>query len=138
MDDLSVIQYKIELLATGMEDGPPGGLSPAQRLEKLRKYQDAWRTLRMSRKDEVKMLSGQVWELYGGVFAQGRGSRAIKFWQLPSVIRGVKEEEWEHDDLGINIRDFGMDPSQDLLVMIERPMSSCVLSITYDPIATQH
>jgi hypothetical protein len=105
-----------------MEDGPPGGLLPAQRLEKLREYQTAWRDLRISSKETVSMLRGQVWELYGGVFAQGLPThRGIRFWQLPGEIRGVEKKEWEHEDLGLNIRDFGMDPAQDLLVLLERP-----------------
>ena len=43
--------------------------------------------------------------------------RKISFRRLPTTARGnVAFEEWEFDDYDFNIRDFTMDPAQDLLV----------------------
>lgn len=67
------------------------------------------------------MLVGQTWELYGGVLAQGPDSSSLTFRQLPSELRGIEEKEWMISDIGFNIRDFGMDPAQDLLVAIQVP-----------------
>lgn len=66
------------------------------------------------------MHKGGVWELYGGVLAQAfSGHRKLGFTQLPSVIRGIEEKQWVIEDVGVKIRDFGMDPAQDLLIVLE-------------------
>lgn len=66
------------------------------------------------------MLRGGVWELYGGVLAQARSRDTLVFRQIPSKIKGLQEREWEcvYD---FAVRDFGMDPAQDLLASIELP-----------------
>lgn len=117
-------QYKIELAAAGMEDGPPSTLTSAERLRVLKAHQEAWDKLAWTSREEVPMHQGGVWELYGGVLAQGDGSRTLAFKQLPSAIRGIEEREWRIEDVGVNIRDFGMDPAQDLLVIIENRMET--------------
>lgn len=120
IDAAAVLQYKTELAVAGMEDGPSSDLSTVDRLTKLKAYQDAWSCLRFDSQKIVPMLRGEVWELYGGVLAQARGPKILNFRQLPSVIRGIDEREWT-TELGFIIRDFGMDPSQELLVVIETP-----------------
>ena len=47
--------------------------------------------------------------------------------QLPIVARRSLMKTWKYGDLGIEILEFEMDPSQDLLVLIESP-ELCVLS----------
>ena len=111
----------------GQEDNPRSTLSPAERLQLLRKHQEAWSSLRPSYEKVIPMLIGQTWELYGGVLAQGPDSSSLKFRQLPSELRGIEEKEWMINDIGFTIRDFGMDPAQDLLVAIQMP-STCVFS----------
>ncbi|KAI0631501.1 hypothetical protein C8Q77DRAFT_140759 [Trametes polyzona] len=112
-------QYRIELAVAGMEDGPSSGMTASERLRKLRARQEAWNKLQWTAREEVNMLQGGVWELYGGVLAQGEGLRTLVFKQLPSNIRGIEGREWRIEDVGVNIRDFGMDPAQDLLIIIE-------------------
>lgn len=51
--------------------------------------------------------------------AMGDPGTGIMFIQVPSVHRGLKEKEWKIEDMGFIVRDFCMDPSQDLLVVIE-------------------
>lgn len=68
------------------------------------------------------MSDGSSWELYGGVLAQTTADGKICFYQLPSDMRCIQEKEWSVDgDMGFEIRDFGMDPSVGLLVLVEEP-----------------
>ncbi|KAI0767461.1 hypothetical protein C8Q74DRAFT_1355564 [Fomes fomentarius] len=113
------LQYKIELAVAGMEDGPPSALTPTERLTMLRERQEAWRALRWRSRKEYPMLKGGVWELYGGVIAQADGDRTLAFVQLPSDIRRIEEKQWKIEDAGVVIRDFGMDPAQNLLIVVE-------------------
>jgi hypothetical protein len=59
------LQYKIELAAYGMEDGPSGLLSVSERFDLLRKHRIAWENLAWTDDFTIPMLAGQVWELYG-------------------------------------------------------------------------
>lgn len=113
------LQYTIELAVAGMEDGPPSALTPTERLAMLRERQEAWRELRWRSRQEYPMLEGGVWELYGGVIAQADGDRTLAFTQLPSDIRRIEEKHWKIEDVGVVIRDFSMDPAQDLLIVVE-------------------
>ncbi|CAL1695559.1 unnamed protein product [Somion occarium] len=119
INDAATLQYKMELALCGMEDGPPGSMVPAERLECLREHQDAWGHLRFTQTSNIDMQSGNVWELYGNVLSQGKNRRSLAFHQLASVIRGIEDRSWSLDDLDVEIRDFGMDPAQNLLVLIE-------------------
>ena len=65
-------------------------------------------------------MLGGLWELYGGVLAQGHHS-GITFRRLPSTYRSIEPAEWSIDDISHPLRDFGMDPAQDLLVLVESP-----------------
>ncbi|CCM05194.1 uncharacterized protein FIBRA_07403 [Fibroporia radiculosa] len=116
----TLLQYKLELAIAGIEDGPPSSLGPSERLKKLRAHQEAWLTLQYSSQKAVPMLQGKVWELYGGVLSQARRADVLSFRRLPSALRGIDEHEWAVQ-VDFPIRDFGIDPSQDLLVALEQP-----------------
>lgn len=75
------------------------------------------------------MLRGGLWELFGGVLAQSTPLQTYNFTRLPGVTRGIQEETWTADKLPFPIRDFGMDPAQDLWVVIEKAKQyvACVL-----------
>ncbi|KAI0082257.1 hypothetical protein K474DRAFT_1703260 [Panus rudis PR-1116 ss-1] len=120
IEDAIVLRYKVELAINGLEDGPPSSLGASDRLNLLHQREEAWDRLAYKTMKDVEMHRGEVWELYGGVLAQGQGQRSLHFYRLPSEIRGIEEEHWKLD-LEFAIRDFGMDPTQDLLVVIERP-----------------
>ena len=104
-----------------MEDGPPFGLSVAARLDRLQRHQAAWKDLNWSEYKTVNMLAGHIWELFGGVLAQATGTDLLTFRQLPSHHRGIEEKIWTVDISRLNVRDFTFDPSQDLLVVAEKP-----------------
>lgn len=57
---------------------------------------------------------------FDSVFAQGSkdDQRHLSFMQLPSKLRGIPQLNW-NVEVDFVIRDFGMDPSQDLLVLME-------------------
>ena len=66
------------------------------------------------------MGTGNAWVLYGGVLAQTMADGALVCHQLPSELRSIEEKSWSIGPFtGIPIRDFGMDPSEDVLVLIE-------------------
>jgi hypothetical protein len=117
------LQYIIELAAAGQTNGPEtSSISSASRLEALKKHQSSWGNLKWSRELRIPMEDGGLWELFGGVLAQTTAEGTLTFTQLPSDLRSIDEKVWTlGPSLGLVVRDFGMDPSQDLLVLIERP-----------------
>ncbi|KAH9950441.1 hypothetical protein B0H21DRAFT_535054, partial [Amylocystis lapponica] len=119
--EAAALQYTIECTIAGMEDGPPSDLAIAERRAKLRSHQDAWGNCQFSASQSIPMLQGGVWELCGGVLAQSGNPTSLTFMQLPSKIRGIQGKEWTIEDVGFVIRDFTMDPAQNLLVMVETP-----------------
>ena len=108
-----------------MEDGPPSGMVPHERFQCLQEHQTAWSKLQFSLSTTVKMEKGSVWELYGNVLAQGKGKRSLVFYQIPSPIRGIESKTWtvQVDEA---IRDFAMDPTEELLIIVERSSAKCV------------
>ena len=68
------------------------------------------------------MGDGNLWELSGGVLALSTSDGTIQFYQLASDLRFIEEKNWTiGPNLGVPIRDFGMDPFQDLLVLVQNP-----------------
>ena len=116
------MQYTFELAAAGQVNGPESSAaSSASRLEALKKHQSSWDNLKWSRELCIPMESGGLWELYGGVLAQSTAEGTLTFLQLPSDLRSIEEKVWTLGKFGFVVRDFGMDPSQDLLVLIQSP-----------------
>lgn len=115
-------QYEIELAVSGMMDGPPSPFITSDRLALLKERNAAWESLRWVESQDIPMMQGHVWELYGGVFAQSSTPDVLHFRQLPSKYRKIEEKTWGVA-LDIHVRDFTMDPAQDLLVLIEQPKS---------------
>ena len=77
-----------------------------------------------------------AYELVGGLFAKaleefGAARRLVASW-LPSSVAG--ETRLIVDDLGVRIRDFALDPAQDLIVLFEhRPPTGPIASSTSSP-----
>ena len=114
-----------------MQDGPTGNLTSSERLQRLKFHQDAWSTLSWTEKEKVPMLSGDTWELCGGVLAIADGPNTLMFKQLPSRLRGLETSEWKvcFDVVAL---DFSMDKEQDLLVIIDASeWVKCVLVILH-------
>ena len=117
VDETTTFQYRIALFASGMEDGPPGDMTTSERLDLLRKYEVSWKTIEWT--EHNTLISGMdgVWELYGNVWAHSKERDVVEFLQLPSRIRGIPMQQWTLK-FDFDVRDFTMDPSQDLLVAI--------------------
>ena len=127
------LQLTIELYAAGQEKGPSNPESmPADQLDALKKHETAWDELKWSKEERIPFLNGGLWELYGGVLAQNDSPGAITFRRLPSMCRSIEEAEWTINGFGYPIRDFGMDPAQDLLVLVETPRWSAFSIIASD------
>ena len=101
-----------------MEDGTSGDLTTSKRLDLLRNYNTSWKNIEWNEHITIVPGTGGVWELYGNVWAHSKESDVIEFVQLPSRIRGIPMRQWT---LRFNfaVRDFSMDPSQNLLVTLE-------------------
>ena len=133
------LQYRIELAADGLVDGLPGGPAPttAARLDLLLERRAAWRALRPGRRAAVALAGHcHAYELVGGLFAKaleefGAARRLVASW-LPSSI--AAETRLVVDDLGVRIKDFALDPAQDLIVLLEhRPAVGPIASSTSSP-----
>ena len=119
IDETTTFQYRIALFASGMEDGPPGHMTTSERFDLLRKYEASWKTIEWTEHNSLISGTGGVWELYGNVWAHSKERNdVIEFVQLPSRIRGIPMRQWTLR-FEFSVRDFSMDPSQDLLVAIE-------------------
>ncbi|KAH7925961.1 hypothetical protein BV22DRAFT_1194726 [Leucogyrophana mollusca] len=119
------LQYLIELALDGMHDGPPSTLSTADRLARLRQLRAAWAALALPPAVSVPMPGPcQAYELVAGVFAKTTTTTrtapfATQF--LATALPGVADPGWslERDDLGVPTRDFAIDPSQDLIALVQ-------------------
>ncbi|KAH9051375.1 hypothetical protein EDB83DRAFT_2226136 [Lactarius deliciosus] len=130
------LQYRIELAAGGLIDGPPRGpaSTAAARMDLLLERRVAWRVMRPRRCAAVALAGPcHAYELAGGLFAKaikesGAARRLVASW-LPSNT--VDETRLVVDDLGVHVKDFALDPSQDLIVFLEhRPAASASSSAT--------
>ncbi|KAI0059033.1 hypothetical protein BV25DRAFT_1163921 [Artomyces pyxidatus] len=98
-----------------MRDGPARHGSTAERLSRLRKYEDAWRKVVWA---EEMTIPGHGWYLYGDVLAKLE-AETLSFYQLPSKLRGIEARQWEVQ-CGLIRPCFYMDSAQDLLVLVGR------------------
>lgn len=114
-----------------MEDGPPYPRAPYttdERLVRLRTYQARWRRAKHVKVQTVRAVKGNIWELASGVLAQGVSAdnltfgsniRKLFFTKLPTIARGEsKTREWTHSEYEFAIRDFTLDETQDLLLLL--------------------
>jgi hypothetical protein len=124
------LQYAIELFADGLEPGPAGGGggAPARaRLRALLRRRARWRALTHTSVQRVS-LGGpcSAYELVGGVFAKAARGRTPEFVaaHLPAAGRMGWTDERPSLGQDLDARDFAMDPSQDVIALVEL---ECVL-----------
>ncbi|KAI0742465.1 hypothetical protein C8Q80DRAFT_908996 [Daedaleopsis nitida] len=127
IQDTSTLAYKIALVATGMQDGPSGGSSAADRLNNLRKYQETWET------DEIPHLTLPApsgFRLFFGqdssdafAYAPKEGSDgSITVYRPTASFMGTAAKSWRIDTrnyLSIidDIESYAVDVGQDLIVL---------------------
>jgi hypothetical protein len=125
VDGYLELQYKIELGADGMIDGPPSDVGTAARMTALLDRRQAWAHLQWTERIPVPVPgSCRAYELVSGVFAEStfgdeiQGSRHFFARFLPS-----REDRHglviERRDIGLLSRDFAIDPTQDLISFVE-------------------
>ncbi|KAF8898906.1 hypothetical protein BD779DRAFT_1486128 [Infundibulicybe gibba] len=134
IDTTEILQFAIELFASGQEYGPSfsNPMLNSSRLDILKQHQAAWGDFKWTHEETIPMPSGSRWELVGGVLAHELPNNAITFWKLPSHFRSIQAEKWDVTGLDFVFCEFGMDPSQDLLILIELPLwSGPVINNTY-------
>lgn len=123
IDYTASLQLIIELHTAAQTANSDCRITPSDQLAAIKKYELAWKDLKWEKEQCIPMLDGNLWELYGGVLAQADATEAITFYRLPSVSRSIEDHKWSVGAFGFPLRDFGMDPSQDLLVLVESPRS---------------
>ncbi|KAL5513947.1 hypothetical protein ACEPAG_2708 [Sanghuangporus baumii] len=141
--DTLALQYKVELGANGLVDGPPSHLSIPERMRLLQERRRAWRMLDFKRCITIPTPGEcHAYELVGGMFAKAMnphdgnatapaafplnpGSRHFSFVNLPGAERigdvRTEPEVTVREDVGFLCRDFGIDPTQDLIALVEQP-----------------
>jgi hypothetical protein len=122
IDETAILQYTTELYASGTENCVLHKRNVADRVEKLKAFQKLWDDLSFHEHYEITMKRGGVWELYGSVLSQKSSKAEFHFHRLPSSIRGIPQKQWTISRRSFGVRDYTIDPSQDLIVLIQNPV----------------
>ncbi|KAG8995820.1 hypothetical protein FRB94_008760 [Tulasnella sp. JGI-2019a] len=138
VEESVAIQYVLALGLSGYVDGPSiSKISTAGRYNRLQHHEKAWRTITWRQHNEYTIdRCSFTYELYGGVYAHGLKSqdsyvktarpttRGMKLIEFPSLLRNqFMGRTWTIPDLGVDTQDFGMDPNQNLLILMEHAPS---------------
>ncbi|KAH9483418.1 hypothetical protein JR316_0002884 [Psilocybe cubensis] len=112
----SKLQYTINLGKHGMIDAG-SGTPPLDLLMDLRQLREGWENIAYKRYDKISIDEDCLaYELVGGVFALSDGV-GLKTIQLPSSR--VESHMMDRKLLGVLVRDFAIDPTQDVVVILE-------------------
>ncbi|KZS95722.1 hypothetical protein SISNIDRAFT_483164 [Sistotremastrum niveocremeum HHB9708] len=132
----SVLQYHIQLFSRGFIDGASGYphlRTSTAKQRALSNLQDSWSELLPRWKSwlsPTKTLSGR--KLTGGIWTtyedQGSEGPFISLTTLPSISRNIEIQERKIEERKIKLTrkliDFAIDPSQDLLFLVEKSTAS--------------
>ncbi|KAJ7700042.1 hypothetical protein B0H17DRAFT_1048340 [Mycena rosella] len=124
LQNSSALQYKIQLELAGLRDGQsaPGS---AVRLDMLKAYQAEWASFDWTQIVPTKVpMEGHLWELVGNVVGTYDPQSGFAFTRIPSITRHISLAQWSIPDVPFNPKDFSMDFSQDLLLVVEFNTSS--------------
>lgn len=132
IDTSAELQYLLELYCAGYAppSNPRTDLSYTDQIAYLRQHQKRWASTAspsVSTHTLLRLVGGHTstYDFYGGVYARGSSlptgndTRRLDLYQLPSVNKGTLWKQWSHPDLGVDVRDFAMEPDYDLLVLLE-------------------
>ncbi|KDQ54027.1 hypothetical protein JAAARDRAFT_60818 [Jaapia argillacea MUCL 33604] len=126
--------YSIELWRHGLVDNinqddvkdSGNSMSTAQKRERLQEYVAALRKPDLGRlvQDRVSVDRGKLWDLYGGMLVNGNHEcKKLSFYSLPRRGEDMTAKA-SNITTGYVIADLGIDPSQDLVALIEGPTHS--------------
>ena len=54
------------------------------------------------------------------ILGQTKDEHTLAFYRIPSQVKGMQEKDWSLR-VSPRIRDFAVDSSQDLLIILEKP-----------------
>lgn len=89
----------------------------SERLYALRERSQAWRNLEWKNVTKLDIRGpSTAYELVGGVFAKTNGRDMLFSWLPRARTPG---HTIHYEDVGMQLRDFALDPTQDLVVLLE-------------------
>ena len=110
----------MELARAGMEDGDLYSL--AMRRTMLVQHEKGWAELQWTGEHQLSRTRGRQHELYGNVLAQDTLNKStIHFKRLQSKSRNIEGKDWSVDIREYRMLVFGIDPAQELLIILESP-----------------
>ncbi|KAJ6541984.1 hypothetical protein DFH09DRAFT_48254 [Mycena vulgaris] len=127
IDSSAELQYRLELWADGMVVGDSGNSPAVEKLEVLYERRRAWLTLHWTSTTTIPIeSSSRAYELVDGIFAQQNiGPGSFTTVSLPSTRDRIPRAT-SNCDLGMQPRDFVIDPTQDLVAFVyEHPSNVC-------------
>lgn len=101
-----------------MEDNEHASMDTVSRLNILRNYNRVWHDMKWTSSGSIPMSDGHCWEFSGGVLAQSTHENELSLVQLPCKLKGIPERRWSVP-FDFRVRDFTLDTSQDLIVLLE-------------------
>lgn len=131
-------QLSIELASECLAVAPWNNVPAAMLLDRLRRSREAWRSLRPTRVETISLRGDTylTYEVCGYVFAQGKpgqsaphlheedpfATRMLEFWEMPvgGLMEGARGWHRKCVDVGMDVVDFTLDPSQDALFFVEK------------------
>ncbi|KIY70710.1 hypothetical protein CYLTODRAFT_419533 [Cylindrobasidium torrendii FP15055 ss-10] len=141
VDNSPAMVYTITLAKYGLKENPAAlPVSAAERLGLLNaQVNSSWVEMQPGEDtEELITPSFRLWEFFGNVFAHvidnniifnqfasPRTNRPRLTWEVPLRMRGA-------------LGDFGMDPSQDLLILARSDVSPPVLTLAFRTMSTGH
>lgn len=93
-------------------------MDTVSRLNLLREHNRVWNDMEWASYGSIPMCDGHSWEFSGGILAQSTHENQIFLVQLPCKLKGITEKRWSVP-FDFRIRDFTLDNSQDLIVLVE-------------------
>ncbi|PFH47233.1 hypothetical protein AMATHDRAFT_68200 [Amanita thiersii Skay4041] len=109
--------YNIELGKHGMVDAGRISVPYVERLQAIKDRHQAWRSLEWKNVAKVDVAGPcTAYELVAGVFAKTSGRDLFLSW-LPSSTSPGRVVHYQ--DIGMQLRDFVIDPTQNLIVMLD-------------------
>ncbi|KAJ7228701.1 hypothetical protein GGX14DRAFT_414427 [Mycena pura] len=126
----SALQYNIRLERAGLRDvqSPTSRHESATRLKMLTAYQAAWANFDCQSAAVTIEMEGSYWELVGNVIGTCSSGR-FSFYRIPSPLRNVPPAQWSITDLPVEVNDFSMDLSQDLLLVVDISSQALVIHL---------
>ncbi|KIY70686.1 hypothetical protein CYLTODRAFT_419507 [Cylindrobasidium torrendii FP15055 ss-10] len=142
IDNSPVMLYVMTLAKYGLKDNPVAlPVSAAERLDLLSaQLNGSWVEMQPGQDtEELNTPSFYLWDFFGNVFAQVTDNNLVLFHQFASPRTNRPRLTWE---VPIRMRgplgDFGMDPSQDLLILARSDVSPPMLALAFRTMSTGH